>query len=263
MTETRPIIRLLHQLPRSGGTIINRCLGTMQNNVVLSEVHPRSINKAVAFNPMIQAHQWFDLVDSADFRRWRRASAEQAANFAASINLIALRAEEQHKHLILREYSQPDYIKTPRTQPSFTSTTFDHLRDKAILLRLAVVRHPLQQWRSFENYQGLKGRCRLADFVHGYYRFAKLSAKVGFIRYEDFCSDPDNTLQKICAGLELDYDPTYAELWPEYRFVTGDESRSDDAKIGERKRPLADDELLMELQSNGEYHSALDILGYN
>ena len=35
------ILRLVHNLPKTGGTIISKCLGAQKNVVLLSEIHPR------------------------------------------------------------------------------------------------------------------------------------------------------------------------------------------------------------------------------
>ena len=39
MTE----IRLIHNLPRSGGTIISKSLGAQKDVVLLSEIHPNGV----------------------------------------------------------------------------------------------------------------------------------------------------------------------------------------------------------------------------
>ena len=36
-------IRLIHNLPRSGGTIISKCLGAQKDVILLSEIHPDGI----------------------------------------------------------------------------------------------------------------------------------------------------------------------------------------------------------------------------
>jgi len=35
-------IMLIHNLPRSGGTIISKCLGAQKNVILLSEIHPEA-----------------------------------------------------------------------------------------------------------------------------------------------------------------------------------------------------------------------------
>ncbi len=49
----KPAIRVLHQLARTGGTIISKCLGAMAGVVLLSEINPRGVE---TYNPLAQAH---------------------------------------------------------------------------------------------------------------------------------------------------------------------------------------------------------------
>ncbi len=45
-----PVVRLVHHLARSGGTLISRCLGCMSGVLLLSEIHPLGTRH---FNPLI------------------------------------------------------------------------------------------------------------------------------------------------------------------------------------------------------------------
>ena|GEM_PF-4627496 len=38
-------LRIIHQLARSGGTLLNRCLGCMPGILMLSEIHPHMGNQ--------------------------------------------------------------------------------------------------------------------------------------------------------------------------------------------------------------------------
>ena len=50
MTE----IRLIHNLQRSGGTIISKCLGAQDDVVLLSEIHPIGIEVLKRMKSLIQ-----------------------------------------------------------------------------------------------------------------------------------------------------------------------------------------------------------------
>ena len=61
-------IRLIHSLPRSGGTIISKCLGAQKDVILLSEIHPKgtSITKKMGvnkpfFDPIFQSQNWNNL----------------------------------------------------------------------------------------------------------------------------------------------------------------------------------------------------------
>lgn len=46
----KPKIRIFHNLGRSGGTLICKCLGCMEHIVLLSEIHPLGTNY---YNPLL------------------------------------------------------------------------------------------------------------------------------------------------------------------------------------------------------------------
>ena len=62
----KPPLRIVHNLARTGGTLICRCLGSMKGVAVLSEIHPMA---AHLMNPVAQAREWFGLLSEQDFAR--------------------------------------------------------------------------------------------------------------------------------------------------------------------------------------------------
>ena len=117
MTEDmKPLtIRLLHQLGRSGGTVISKCLAVMDNVLLLSEIHPlgkklartRNPKNAATYLPLSQAHRWFRLFDECDIDR--RGNEYARLNFAEEIGLIASRCAERSYHLVLRDFNNIDF----------------------------------------------------------------------------------------------------------------------------------------------------------
>ncbi len=67
MTEPAiPNVRILHQMARAGGTIMCKCLASMNGVVLLSEIHPRAVllvqhvqpAAAEQFSPVRQARDY-------------------------------------------------------------------------------------------------------------------------------------------------------------------------------------------------------------
>ena len=61
-------IRLIHNLPRSGGTIISKSLGAQKDVILLSEIHPKGVEiskkfgaKTPIFDPIFQSQKWNNL----------------------------------------------------------------------------------------------------------------------------------------------------------------------------------------------------------
>lgn len=255
---------ILHQLARTGGTIINRCLGCMRNIVMLSELHPTQ-PQAHRFNPLYQARQWFDLIRPEE-RATLRANAlreRKPASFVRSIKLIEERTRLSGRHLLVREYSHADFLSTPATRAVFRSRMVDELGEFYLLRRSAVVRHPLDQWRSMQQYAASRGRCSLADYLKGHRRFAEMASEVGFVRYEDFCREPAATLQRLCANLGVPFDAEFSERWMHYDRLNGDMSRPPGLPIRARERPPPNDRLMEALLQSEDYRASLALLGYS
>ena len=208
-------IRILHHMARTGGTVICRCLASMNNLVLLSEIHPDGMK---VFNPLRQAHAWYGLLGADDLGRARRGEI----GFVEAIRLIARRAREEGRILLLRDWSHLDYIGIPYSSPTFRSALADTLKPEFELLRFSTVRHPRDQWLSLSQDAIYRKQLGTVKFLRGARRFAEAAVGTGFIRYEDFTREPDAALRTICSALELEFDPGYQSRWMHHVNITGD-----------------------------------------
>jgi hypothetical protein len=87
---------LLHHLARTGGTLISRCLASMQGICLLSEINPLG---TAHFNPLKQAARWYGLIAEHEMDGLELDSEEQ---FRAAMELIHTRAQEQGLTLVVR-----------------------------------------------------------------------------------------------------------------------------------------------------------------
>jgi hypothetical protein len=255
---------ILHQLARTGGTIINRCLGCMRNIVMLSELHP-TLPQGASFHPLYQAGQWFDLFGPEERANFRANAVREKKidDFIRSLELIEERTRSSGRHLLIREFSHADFVRTPLTQPEFRSRMADALGERYALRRSAVVRNPLDQWRSMQDYPAIRGRCSLSDYLDGYRRFAEMAVQVGFVRYEDFCREPAAALELLCANLGMPFDAEFSDHWVHYNKLTGDLGRPPALPIRARSRPPPAPQLMDALRQSPDYRASLALLGYS
>ncbi|MBF0282564.1 MAG: hypothetical protein HQM07_08390 [Zetaproteobacteria bacterium] len=257
MANNNPI-RIFHHTARSGGTLISKCLASMKGVVLLSELHPQAMQM---FNPLKQAHEWYDLVTEDE--------SNQELSFVDAIALIHQRCIEQGLILVLRDWSHLDYLGFPWiTRPAYTPAIIEALQDRFALLRFSSVRHPLDQWLSLKQLGLLdqpiqSGKLTIKKYLHGAQQFAMLSHKTGFIRYEDFTHHPQASLQQICTALEIPYDENFLTRWSNYKNITGDtvSTRGGD-QITPLKRREYDQNLLKSFHQEEEYAPLLQQLGY-
>ena len=262
MTEAP--VAVFHQMARTGGTLINRCLGSMRHVRVLSEVHPLDPQRKIAR----QAAAWFGLLNEEDLP-WLRGfdSRDPLEAYAEIVARLAERCAAKGQHLVLRDWSHLDYLGVPFVhRPPLRLLTERALRNRCNLRQAFVVRHPAPQYASCASRPGMAPHLTPQRFVAAYGAFARLAAERGFQRYEDVAADPDGALRALCDRLALPFDAGYRERWQTYDKLTGDNagpSRSfAQSEIGELPlRPL-DAAVLAALRAEPDYEESLALLGY-
>jgi len=255
--QSKPVIRILHQLARSGGTIICRCLASMADVVLLSEIHPQGLRM---FNPLQQAHQWYGLLTEQDLQKVQGGSL----TFQQAISMIVTRCEESGKHLVLRDWSHLDYTGVPFVHPAFEPALANSLVENFELARFSSVRHPLDQWLSLTRKEVFREKLEPEEFIRGATRFADCAEQTGYIRYEDFTQLPDRTLQSLCGALSIPFDEGYKDRWANYTNITGDvlPGRSDRTRIQPLPRQRVDVDRIQTLRNTAGYSELLEKLGY-
>lgn len=258
-----PRLRLIHNLARSGSTLMCKCLGCMQGVTLLSEIHPAATH---LFNPLGQAHEWYGLLNDADLAALQGG---KAMDFAEAIALIEERSRQSNRSLVIRDWAHIDFIGLPwLEQPGYRLTLADTLQANFRLLRLFMVRHPLDLWLSLSGLEVMQqavaaGRLNLSFFLKGYEAFARQCAGHAFIRYEDFTHSPEAVMQQACMHLELPYDAGFMARWNSYKTITGDvqSTRGGDEIRPLTRRPYAP-ELLAAFEAEDAYRNSLELLGY-
>jgi hypothetical protein len=263
MGSRKPKIRILRHLARTGGTLITKCLGSMDGVVVLSEVHPGNL---VVTNPMMQAVEWFGLVDAKQVSKWKRLGGPSMLQF---VGMCETRASARGAELVLRDWSHLDYYGKPYVKAMMGTGLKDSLQGAYEVVEACTTRHPLDQYVSLSKIGAIAGAGGVdwELFLDGNLAFAKYAKECGFVRYEDLTRDPDGELRKLCDMLEIGFDPEYAQRWGSYEYVTGDVKRagSEGTRVNEI-RPLerkgVDDGLLERFRNDERYTQVCALLGY-
>ncbi len=109
-------IRIIHNLPRSGGTIISKTISSQKNIVLLSEIHPEGskVRKMMRVDdelgdPLYQFQTWYKLFSEKEYYEIKNSNL----NFIEKIKIIYKKTKEQNKILIIRDWSFIDYFGVP------------------------------------------------------------------------------------------------------------------------------------------------------
>lgn len=252
----KPSIRLFTSLARAGSTLVSRCLGTMDNIVLLSEIHPRGTH---IFNPLAQAHDWYDLVQPEETRGQH--------DFIESIQLIEQRCRASGKTLVIRDWAHLDFIGRPFVNnPPYKLLLTEALAPVFDIAQFALVRHPIDQWISTSSLKIMQGQLDMESFLAGYRRYAEQSIKTGFMRFEDFVREPVHQMERLCKHLDISFDPGFIDRWQANTRVTGDTSKTSRGSRKNEISPLVPhvvgNTLMEKFRSNADYQQAIKLLGY-
>lgn len=248
---TKPELWVLHNMPRSGGTLVSKCFATMNSVILLSEIHPDA-QHALSFNALRQAQQWHNLLPELNW---------QETSFLEAIKQIQAAVSLQRKQLVLRDWSHVDYLGPPVTsEPTLTPALIEALSNDFDLKTIQLVRHPLDAWLSVRRLTLIKKHGIGIDcFFKAYRLYLQKTQATHRLRYEDFLSAPSQQLSQTCGAVNLRFDAGYQDRWFDYDKVTGDTSNQGSLRktpeISLRPRRQCDDisEQWLSQQSDYQY----------
>lgn len=251
------MIRLMLSYARSGGTLLNRCLGCLQDTVVLSEVSPfHGGGGAVGNNPRTvwdQARDWFDI------------KLYEREYFTALQELDEI-CERQGRHLVLREWSYINFnphAALPSYCPPNKLSTLEGLKERRMAYKPFVfVRDPVDIWIS-------RKMPSPKDFFARYLRYLAAINQTGapIFRYEDFTEAPSEVLEIICGSVGL----PFSEKWRDFPYfidVNGDTApnkpvRKNEGEIRRLERKSIPLWGQHKLAKDVNYKMACEISGYS
>jgi hypothetical protein len=243
----KPEIAVLHSLARTGGTLVSKCLACME---------------------------WFGLLTESELRAF---FAPKDKSYLDAIKFIHERCAERGKKLIIRDWTHVDFTPGPYpVKPSLRLSQVEALSEHFTVRNIALVRNPLDSYLSLIRLTNYRGRLDVTTYLKGFREYAELASKTGFVRFEDFCREPQSVLESVCDALGLSFHAGFSERFARYSKITGDHYAPDQKvtltgdTIGVRNpdtihlpphRPEFG-ELLDQVASAPDYKRVVKLLGY-
>lgn len=236
----KPILRVIHHLACSGGTMFSKCISALPNVYLLSEVHPY-VSTGMSVGTDIAT-----LAKYANVPNYEELATEL---FKQSISSVYDAVNKSGGLLVLREHTHSDFSiqNEPPTKSALVSVLENDYDIKSVL----TVRNPIDSYASlvkngwvsfmpdtFEEY------CRRLLILVSQY------SKEQIYSYEEFLHSPIEKMQMITSALALPYDSSFEDTFGIFK-VTGDSGRSADV-IGARSR-IAPETILLESQKSESF----------
>jgi hypothetical protein len=221
---------------RSGGTLINRCLGCIPGNLVLSEVNPMGSIASVES----QARDWLGLVAAGEFEQFAGKS------YGEKISLLADAATGSGKRLIIRDWPTLNFLSGIHWGYFFPSGVLeqDFYLDRHVLRRHSAV----ISRRSASVYESLKRsfphlkELSVDDFSSAYLAYAEAVASFQVIHFEEFCEAPVREFGRLCQALNCSFSDHFVTAFRNFVNCTGDNNLAAVSRGGSSNRivPLTD-----------------------
>lgn len=190
---------------RSGGSILNQCLGSLPNVVMMSEVNPLGGGAGkgqISYQTIkSQAKNWYSIDLKSD-----------GNNFVASALELEKICEKNNRQLIIRDWSYINFMpdKENNYNPPQRLLILESLKGKCKLIPFAFVRDAIDVWISCCKLISIM-KYDLEKFFGYYLNYIKaiIDANIPIFKYEDFTLDPGNIIKNICSYSGLQYSSSY------------------------------------------------------
>lgn len=248
-------VRTIHHFACTGGTLISKCLATLPNVYLLSEVDPLS---ELAHGSKSRFYPT-DLIGLV--RLGTRPPDDHVCIeiFLRGLSAIYEDARKKGLRLILRDHSHSHFCVGPsvRSRPTLRQIVGDHYPLRA----LVTVRHPLDSYLSLlENGWAEFTPNNLDEYARRYQEFLAHHEGVETIRYEDLIEDPENVVLSICRTLALPYNENFMGSFSAIT-LSGDSGRSG-RSIAARARRSIPRSVQEDSRSSMVYAELCEQLGY-
>jgi len=195
---------------RSGGTLLNRCLGSLPNVIIMSEISANNVVNPDAPNLVKQqALQWYGI---------------ELNSTGLLDNILELEryCTQNGKKLIVRDWSINNFAehKFNNYDPPGRFLILDLLKEHCGIKPFAFVRDAVDVWIS-------RSMKKVDVFFPPYLCYVRALKELGvpIFKYEDFCSDPARVLEQICEYTGIQF-VDVTNSYHGFKKVTGDNDKS-------------------------------------
>lgn len=205
--DAKPIVVML-SYARSGGTLLNRCIASLPNTFVLSEINVEALCPSSCNTIKEQAKKWYSLELKSE-------------GFIENINEVYEYCISKNLTLIIRDWVFGSFVpfRHNNFKPSKSLATLDAISKLFPVVSFALVRNSVDVWLSFNDSPRTFYDKNL-EFLHEFTK-SIIDKKIRIFKYENFCTNPIQEMKKICDHIGVKYSGLFLN-YADFKNVTGD-----------------------------------------
>jgi hypothetical protein len=247
------LIRTIHHMACTGGTVISKCLAVMPNVALLSEVNP--LNRyGSAFeptNPLLLLERSYRSLTTDEIKE----------DFVMQIAQVMKICCQDGKDLVIRDHSHTDFCVGDK--PSGITPVRSFLADSFPLVSAITVRHPIDSYLGLlaQGWHSQFQPSTLDEYSRRYMVFLHCYQGLPCFRYEEFCVRPEPFMAELCGTLQVNYSPDFIDRFGSVH-LSGDSGRVSTTSISPRARRDVPERVAREAESSTAFRELIDFLEY-
>lgn len=249
--DSKPTIRVIHHLSCSGGTLVSKCIASMPNVFLLSEVHPSTDFHLASSKPR------FSPSDVAGLARYANVPMQKELSkkiFLENIKMTAQHIKSYGGKLVLREHTHSDYLLG--TKESEQSAVIDALSDDFEVNSVLTIRNPLDAYAALLKNKWLHFEPdNFDEYCRRFITLVERYDKNIIFRFEDLISEPTKEMRKICSVLKISFSDSFEDIFDVFK-VTGNSGRS--SSTIDKRTSLASNELVKQCHASQYFKKICD-----
>ncbi len=214
MDQPPSTLGVIYCFARSGGTLLNQCLGCHPTNAVLSEINPAGSY----FDALWQAEHWLGLLNKGN------KNAIEPLPYDGQVAALARLSTKAGRRLIVRDWTALNFLidVMKGIEPSGVLEQEHYLARTGLGLRRVVLSR-----RAESVFHSLRARIPqflkldAETFGQAYLAYAQAVCNYPVVHLTDFTSDPKPRMRRICDLLDAAYEDDFPDKFSEYSFCTG------------------------------------------
>lgn len=251
--QKKPVIRIVHHLACSGGTLVSKCISAMPNVYLLSELHPSTSLDIDLNNPVYKPT---DLISLSKYSGIPNQNELTEKLFLNGIKVIHQHVDERGGILVLRDHTHADYCtNVPIPQKS---TLLSLLEQDFDVKSVLTIRDPIDAYASLVKNNWVHFEPATFDeYCRRVLLLVNSFDMENIFSYQKLTESPLHEMKKLCEALDIPFDDSFEDTFGIFA-VTGDSGRSSNV-IGQRRRMLEND-MIDEFKQSENYIMLINAL---